>query len=236
VEDEPAPISFAVVIVMAGAGTRFGGETPKVFLPIAGEPMWRHSLLAFAALPGLVSIVLVTSSERLDEVRASAGHPLAVVAEGGEQRQDSVRNGLAAVTGSPSVVAVHDAARPLIAPATAQRAIRSAAEFGSGLVAVPVRDTIKDVVDGIVVGTPERAGLWQAQTPQCFRTDILVRAHEQAVRDGVQATDDAALVERIGQAVHVVRGDPWNIKVTEPGDLVVAEAVLARRTGEEEEA
>jgi len=236
VDPSSTPISFAAVIVMAGAGTRFGGAVPKVFLPLAGEPMWQHSVRAFAALPGLTSIVLVTSPERVDEVRAECVHPLSVVVAGGARRQDSVANGLAALTSSPQVVAVHDAARPLIEAATVARAIAAAAEHGSGLVAVPVSDTIKEVEDGVVVGTSDRTRLWRAQTPQCFRTEILVRAHEQARRGGVErVTDDAALVERLGLSVHVVRGDAWNIKITEPGDLVVAEAVLAHRRRREQE-
>ncbi len=224
-----APIPFAAVIVMAGSGARFGGSVPKVFRLLAGEPMWAHSVRAFGALPGLTALVLVTSLERTDEVRAACSHPLAVVVAGGARRQDSVRNGLAALTAASDVVAVHDAARPLIRPETILRAVRSAAEHGSGLVAVPVSDTIKDVADGVVVGTPDRGRLWGAQTPQCFRTELLVRAHAAAEREGTHATDDAALIERAGHAVHIVHGDRWNVKVTEAGDLAVAEAVLERR-------
>ena len=232
--DDDAPILFAAVIVMAGSGARFGGRVPKVFRHLAGEPMWAHSVRAFGALPGLTALVLVTSRERADEVRAACSHPLAVVVVGGARRQDSVRNGLAALpagAAGTAVVAVHDAARPLIRPETILRAVRSAAEHGSGLVAVPVSDTIKDVADGVVVGTPDRGRLWGAQTPQCFRTELLVRAHAAAEREGALATDDAALVERSGHAVHIVRGDRWNVKITEAEDLAVAEAVLERRRG-----
>ncbi len=216
---------------MAGSGRRFGGPRPKIFATLAGEPLWRHAARTLVAVPGCRRLVLVTAVDRIDEVtQGAADLPLARVTVGGERRQDSVRLGLAAIDVAADVVAVHDAARPLLRISTAARAVAVAAEHGAALVAVPVSDTIKEVDGGgQIVGTPDRARLWQAQTPQCFATDVLLRAHEQAARDGVVATDDAALVELLGHPVPVVRGDRWNLKVTEPQDLVVAAALLERR-------
>ena len=220
---------------MAGSGSRFGGPVPKVYASLCGIPLWRHSAHTLASLPGCRRVVLVVEADREADVRADAADlPSAIVVAGGERRQDSVRRGLAALDVAVDVVAVHDAARPLLRPENALEAVRVAADRGAALVAVPVSDTIKDVnPDGVVVGTPDRSRLWRAQTPQCFRTELLLRAHEQAVRDGIAATDDASLVELLGHAVLVVRGDAWNLKVTEPQDLAVAEALLACRAPEE---
>lgn len=231
------PPSFAAILVMAGSGSRFGGPVPKVFVELAGRPLWRHAARALAGTPGCRRLVLVTSEDRVEDVRRDAQDlSAACVVAGGATRQESVRNGLAAVDEPVEVVAVHDAARPLVRPETISRAVAAAAAKGAALVAVPVTDTIKEVDGlGFVCGTPDRSRLWRAQTPQCFRTAILVRAHEQALRDGTVATDDAALVERLGHPIALVRGDPWNLKVTEPGDLAVAEALLAARGADPEE-
>jgi 2-C-methyl-D-erythritol 4-phosphate cytidylyltransferase len=225
------PPSFAAILVMAGTGSRFGGPVPKVYAPLAGEPLWRHAARTLSTTPGCVRLVLVVAEDRVDAVaEAAADLPLARVTAGGERRQDSVRQGLGAVDVPADVVAVHDAARPLIRADVVTAAVATAAERGAALVAVPVSDTIKQVdAGGVVAATPDRSRLWRAQTPQCFRLDVLLRAHEQALRDGVGATDDAALVELMGHPVPVVRGDTWNLKVTEPDDLAVAEALLARR-------
>ncbi len=229
---------FAVVLVMAGSGTRFGGDVPKVFVPLAGRPLWRHAASVLSSLPGCVTTVLVTAAERVSEVRAAAADLRAtVVVAGGARRQDSVRLGLAAVPEGVEIVAVHDAARPLVDRDVALRVIRGAAEHGAALAAVPARDTIKQVeADGRVVGTLDRRRLWIAQTPQAFRLELLRRAHEEAGRRGLNVTDDAALVEELGHPVHVSQGHPWNQKVTEAADLHVAEALLLARRAVEETA
>lgn len=220
---------------MAGSGSRFGGPVPKVFADLGGRPIWRHAAATLAGLASCRRVILVVAAEYEADVRdAAADMPLARVVAGGERRQDSVRHGLAGLDVAVDVVAVHDAARPLLRAATALEAIQVAADRGAALVAVPVSDTVKEVApDGVVVGTPDRSRLWRAQTPQCFRTELLLRAHEQALRDGIAATDDAALVELLGHAVPVVQGEAWNLKVTEPEDLTVAQALLDRRAREE---
>lgn len=230
------PIPFAAVLVMAGSGSRFGGGVPKVFARLEGRPLWTHSARTLAGTPGCRYVVLVAAQERLGQVAAEAQEHLDgewCVTAGGARRQDSVRHGLAMMAdmgGPPAVVAIHDAARPLVTRDEILDAVAAAHEHGASLVAVPARDTVKEVDrEGRVVDTPDRTRMWLAQTPQCFRPDLLVAAHEEAAEDGIAVTDDAALVERMGVPVRVVRGGPWNLKVTEPTDLAVAETVLAGR-------
>jgi 2-C-methyl-D-erythritol 4-phosphate cytidylyltransferase len=197
--------------------------------------MWRHSAETLASLPGCRQVVLVVPADRVARTVAEAqdlGVPVRVV-PGGARRQDSVRVGLRAATTKATVFAVHDAARPLLSRETALAVVREAARCGAALAASPVRDTLKRVrEDGTVEATVERSALWQAQTPQAFRWDVARTAHAEAERQGIEATDDAALVETLGLSpVRVVRGDPWNFKVTEPPDVAAAEALLARNGG-----
>lgn len=224
--DLPAP-DFAAVLVMAGSGTRLGADVPKAFVPLVGKPMWRHAADTFASIATCRVIVLVAPKDRVEEVRSAM--PAAVVVEGGERRQDSVRLGLAAVLADVPVVAIHDAARPFVRAEGVLATVAEAARSGAALLATPVRDTIKRVSGGVIADTLDRNGLWQAQTPQCFRLELIRAAHEAAEKQGWDVTDDCALIERLGHAVAVVRGDAWNFKITEPDDLSAAEAFLAHR-------
>jgi len=221
------PPRFAAILVMAGAGTRLAAAVPKAFVPLGGEPLWRRAAATLEATPGCLAVILVAPADRLEEVRRSM--PAAIVVAGGARRQDSVRLGLAAAPAGCDVVAIHDAARPFVRAETVARAVAEAATGGASVVAVPVRDTIKRVSQGLVVETVERSALWQAQTPQCFRLELIRQAHEAAERHGWDVTDDCALLERLRHPVAVVRGDPWNFKVTEPEDLAAAEVFLAAR-------
>jgi len=229
------PVDFAAVLVMAGGGVRLGTPVPKAFVEVAGLPLWRHAASTLASLPGCRALVLVAPADRVESLRRDAADlrvPVTVVA-GGERRQDSVRLGIAAAPAEAAVIAVHDAARPLLSAETALAVVREAARSGAALAAVPVRDTLKRVAaDGTVRETVDREGLWHAQTPQAFRADVARAAHAEAARRGLVATDDAALVEALGlSGVRVVRGDPWNFKVTDPPDRDAAEALLVRARG-----
>ena len=230
---EPAPpVEFAAVLVMAGAGSRLAADVPKAFVPLGGKPMWRHAAETFASIASCRAIVFVAPPDRVDDVRATwrpDGRCLARFVAGGARRQDSVRLGLAAVPPDVAVVAIHDAARPFVDAATVETAVAEASRTGAALVAVPARDTIKRVSGGRVAETLDRSALWQAQTPQCFRLDLVRRAHEAALASGWEVTDDCALAERLGHAVAVVQGAAWNFKITDPDDLAAAEALLARR-------
>jgi 2-C-methyl-D-erythritol 4-phosphate cytidylyltransferase len=223
---------------MAGSGTRLGASVPKAFVPLGGKPLWRHAAETFASMPSCGLIVFVHPpsidfSNDVMEFDAETDAPNFMTVPGGARRQDSVRAGLDAVAGfDPSpweVVAIHDAARPFVDATTVAAAVAEAARTGAALVASPVRDTIKRVRDGRIVETLDRSTLWQAQTPQCFRLDLIRTAHEAAEKGGWDVTDDCALAERLGHAVAVVPGGSSNFKITDPDDLSAAEALLARR-------
>jgi len=224
-------VEFAAVLVMAGSGSRLGADVPKAFVPLGGKPLWRHAADTFASMAACRALVLVAPADRVADVHATwppSDRLLVRIVAGGARRQDSVRLGLAAVPPDVAVVAIHDAARPFIDAATIEAAVAEAARTGAALVAAPVRDTIKRVSGGRVAETLDRSALWHAQTPQCFRLDVVRRAHEAAERSGWDVTDDCALAERLGQAVAVVRGGARNFKITETDDLAAAEALLAQ--------
>jgi 2-C-methyl-D-erythritol 4-phosphate cytidylyltransferase len=153
---------------------------------------------------------------------------LAGIVPGGSERQDSVRAGIEALDRETELVVIHDAVRPFITVGLIENCIRAAAEEGAATVGVPAKDTVKEVAaDGRVLRTCDRNLLWLTQTPQAFRRDIIENAHRAAVRDGYRGTDDTSLVERLGVAVRMIRGDYGNIKITTPEDLLIAEALLA---------
>jgi 2-C-methyl-D-erythritol 4-phosphate cytidylyltransferase len=221
-----------VIIVAAGKGERMGRELPKPFLPLCGPPLLIHTLRAVTQSPLITKIILVVAPEREAFCRnlLSGYAPLHIpitLVHGGAERQDSVRLGLAALDSTSEIVAIHDAARPFLDREILERSIETAAEYGGALVAVPARDTIKRVAeDGTVLETILRQHLWLAQTPQTFRVPLIREAHARAVAEGVTATDDAALIERLGKPIKVVLGNQRNFKITTPEDLRFAEVLL----------
>jgi len=213
----------AVVIAAAGSGRRMGAGENKVLLPLDGKPMLQHSIECFAAMDEVSEIVVVTRSEDLEAVRSlaagiAARRPVQVVT-GGETRQESVFLGLKALPGDTDWVIIHDGARPFITAELVRRGLAAVRRHLAVGLAVPVKDTIKRVREGRVVDTPPRAELWAVQTPQLFSYQLILRAHEQARQKGLRATDDCALVEALGEPVHIVPGEYANIKVTTPEDL-----------------
>lgn len=224
----------AAVIVAAGRGTRMGLERNKVLYPLCGEPVIVHTVRAFEPLfEG--HIVVVTGRDdvaEMEKMLSDAGLAAKVV-EGGADRQESVLRGLEACGEDAEIIAIHDGARPLVTQEVIERTIKSAERFGSGVAAVPLKDTVKRVdEDGVVVETPRRDALRAVQTPQTFEASLIRRAHAQG---GERATDDAALVERLGVAVRLTEGDVENIKLTTPEDMLLAEQVLLKRAGKTEE-
>ena len=218
------------ILVAAGRGERMGAGRPKAFLALAGEPMLLRAARAFDAAPGVGAIVVVVPGPELEGARGLLGavRKLSAVVVGGERRQDSVLAGLEqAPDGFRGVVLVHDAARPLVEVAMIDAVASAAAATGAALPVLPVADTLKRVSGGRVLGTLDRSELAAAQTPQGFRFELLVRAYEQAFRDGVTLTDEAMAVERLGQPVAAVTGSAVNRKLTTPEDLAWAEAFLA---------
>jgi 2-C-methyl-D-erythritol 4-phosphate cytidylyltransferase len=220
-----------VIVVAGGSGRRFGGQVAKQFQPLGGRPMLAVTASRFIGLPGLARLIVVAVPAAFEECHALLA-PLGLpfrLAPAGAERQQSVASGLANVDPDCAVVAVHDAARPLVRREHVVACIDAARATGAAILATPVPDTVKRVSDGRIVGTVERADLWLAQTPQAFRVDVLRRAHAAGTADA--ATDDAALVERLGLSVAIVAGDPSNRKITTQDDLIWAEAFLARDRG-----
>lgn len=221
------------LVPAAGSGSRLGGPLPKPFVPIAGRPLLAHTLLRLEAVSSIEGIVVVVAPGLVDACRLRVIEParlrkvLAVV-EGGAERQTSVSAGLAALPSWAEVVLVHDGARPLVPPWLIEAVARAAAAEGAALAAVRPKDTVKmDDGGGRVQATLDRTRLWLAQTPQGFRVAWLREAHARAAAEGAGATDDAALVERLGRPVVLVPGSYRNLKVTTAEDLRVAEVWLA---------
>lgn len=218
-----------VLLLAAGAGVRLGCG-PKGFVELAGIPLVRRAAEAACAAEEVTGLVCVVPSGLEAPCRDLLGglpKPLEVVA-GGETRQGSAARGLEAA-GEASAVAVHDAARALCRPELFDRCLGALDGADAAIAACPVSDTIKEASDGLVRGTLDRDRLVAVQTPQAFRADVYRRAHDTARTDGVLATDDAALVERLGVAVRLVEGDERNLKITTSTDLRMAEALLDGR-------
>lgn len=232
--------SFAL-IPAAGMGKRMGASINKQYLQLDGLPIVARTIAVFEESPLIEAIYLVIPAEEIpycrEHVVAACGFRKVVqIVPGGRERQNSVMNGLNAMRQNVSdddVVLIHDGVRPLITLQLLRESIEIARRNDGALVAVPAKDTIKTVRDGIIIDTPPRETLWQAQTPQSFRFATIYDAHRAAELEGFMGTDDASLVERRGGAVRIVRGDYRNIKITTPEDLVLAEAFLA---GERKEA
>ncbi len=212
---------LAAILVAAGTGSRFGTETPKQFLTLLGQPVIRHA--ARALIGAGAELQPVGEAASIDA--ALEGLPHLPTVPGGAVRQDSVREGLLALRShAPEFVLVHDAARPVIPPGTVPALLAALAQYPGAIPAAPVADTLKRVRDGTIVETVPREGLFRAQTPQAFRFDALLAAHLAGVTG---ATDDAALLEALGQTVAIVAGSESNIKLTYKEDLARLEAVMS---------
>ncbi len=214
--------SIAVLVPAGGLGTRLGRRTPKQFLQVGGATILARTLTHFVRHPGVRAIVVAAPAEHLARTRRlvarSGRRPVEVVA-GGATRQESVWRALQAVPGDVEVVLVHDAVRPFIDRRLIDAVVAAAVAHGAAICALPIAETVKRVRDAVVETTLDRAGLWSVQTPQAFRAALLREAHDKARREGVVATDDAMLVEWLGQLVRVVPGLAGNIKITTPEDL-----------------
>lgn len=218
-------VKTVALIVAGGQGKRMGG--PKQFLLIAGRPMLRWTVEAFSRSPLIDGIIIVVDEKQLKRPGRWAGKKLIQVVPGGRERQDSVRNGLAALPQGAEIVVIHDGARPAITPALIAATVQAAKNTGAAIAAIPVKDTIKKVVNGKRIAlTLDRSGLWQAQTPQAFRREVIEKAYAKLKSP---VTDDAAAVEKLGLPVEIVVGLSDNIKVTTPDDLNLMALILKRR-------
>ena len=224
-------MSYQVIIPAAGQGKRMNAGMNKQFIELNQKPVIIHTLLVFEQDPLCEQVLLVINDQEKETFKTLlAKHQITKVKKlvsGGNERQESVYNGLQAAK-KDGIVLVHDGARPFIRQTYIHQLVEKANKTGAAIVAVPVKDTIKKVENGIAVETVERSSLWSVQTPQAFRFSILLDAHEKAKKENYLGTDEASLVERIGVDVHIVEGDYENIKLTTQEDLLYANAILLK--------
>jgi 2-C-methyl-D-erythritol 4-phosphate cytidylyltransferase len=226
----PAHGHAAVVIVAAGKGQRFGASD-KILLPLAGKPLLTFALDAVEAAALIEQVVIVVGAHTLervqDMIRRGDWQKVTKIVIGGDQRQDSVAAGIAALPASVDVVALHDGARPFAPPTLFDATVAAARRTGSAIAAIPVTDTIKRVAGDRIVETVPRADLWAAQTPQAFNLSRLREALAYAAQSNLQITDEASLFERMGWPVEIVLGASNNLKITYPADFELAAAWLS---------
>ncbi|ARK28489.1 2-C-methyl-D-erythritol 4-phosphate cytidylyltransferase [Halalkalibacter krulwichiae] len=225
-------MNYSVVIPAAGQGKRMRAGKNKQFLELRGEPLIIHTLRLFDEDASCEQIVLVANQDEIETMRELVKQygisKVSAILKGGKERQDSVRHGIECLT-EDQIVLVHDGARPFITHEVISRLVTNAMKHGAAIVAVPVKDTIKRVKEGLVMETQKREELWSVQTPQAFKWSLISEAHQKACEHNVIGTDDASLVEWLGHEVSIVEGDYQNIKLTTPDDLLFAEAILTER-------
>ena len=225
--------AVAGLVMAAGHGRRLGATVPKTFLPLGGAALFLWSLRAFEAAEEISATLLVVPDgygEQARELCREAGTAkLGQVLTGGSTRPESVYRGLQALASDPpEIVVIHDAARPFVPPQLIAQSIEACRQTRAAIAAVPAADTLKRVdASGLITATVDRRQLYQAQTPQTFEFDLILLAHRQARQEGWEVTDDAALVERMGQPVAVVPGSPSNFKITTQADWEHAEAMIS---------
>jgi 2-C-methyl-D-erythritol 4-phosphate cytidylyltransferase len=228
---------IVAILPAAGLGTRMGAETPKQFLELDGVPIVIFTLRRLAAAASITDFIIATRAEEVSALSDRArqeklGRPVRVVA-GGNSRQESVRNALAEVGADTEIVLVHDAVRPFVTREQTERVIAEARARGAAILGIPAIDTVKEVKHAslpedmaLITATVPRERIVLAQTPQAFQLALLKEAFARAQQDGVTASDEAVLVERMGRDVHVVLGSERNIKITRPADMDLARFYL----------
>lgn len=223
-------MGFTTIIPAAGQGKRMGTEINKLFLEINGETIIRQTVAVFQEIDSCEQIFIAAHP---DEVELMEEHlkdfsKVAGIIPGGKERQHSI-NEVLKVLIDTEVVMVHDGARPFITQEKINQLYQDALTKDAVILAVQAKDTIKQVIDGVVEQTYDRSTMWQVQTPQAFKRDIILKAYEQAETQNYLGTDDASLVERAGYKVHISNGDYDNIKITTHEDLIIAHSILEKR-------
>jgi 2-C-methyl-D-erythritol 4-phosphate cytidylyltransferase len=226
---------LSVIIVAGGSSQRMGFD--KLFAVIAGEPVIAHAIRAFERATSISTIVVVTRENRHDEIRKISRDggfkKVRSIVPGGERRQDSVRAGLDRIDRDAKYVAVHDAARPLITPEQIERAFEECRIHGAAALAQPVNDTLKHAdADLLVVGSVDRHQLYAIQTPQIFERRLIEDAYRAVYAENILVTDEVSAVERLGQKIALVLNDDFNLKITNPRDLSVADFILRKRAND----
>ena len=220
------------IIVAAGAGVRMKTPIRKQYLLLRNRPILTHTLSVFQKCDAVSRIYLVAPEKDYDFIHqkiltSCCKNKEVVLIPGGKERQDSVYNGLSALSGDEKYILIHDGVRPLISSKMIEDCLRGAFEYGACILGLAVRETMKQAnSDHFVKKTLNRDALWIAQTPQAFECDLIRRAHQKAKTENFCGTDDSSLVERLGIKVKIIAGTPWNIKITTPEDLVLAESIL----------
>lgn len=224
------PKYCGAVIVAAGSASRMGG-IDKVLAPLGDTTVIAASAKAFQDCDVIKEIVIVTRPDQLEQVAevCMGFDKVKAVVAGGASRPESVMNGLTALSGKVKLAAIHDGARPLVTPEVIDRVVRAAGSFGAAAPGVPVKDTVKKTLKGIVTETPDRALLRAIQTPQVFDYDLLLAALENASQKQLPITDDCSAVEALGMSVRIVEGAEENIKITTPMDLKLANMLWEER-------
>ena len=231
-------MSTYAIILGGGSGRRMKSDLNKIFLPLRGIPAIVRAIAPFTGF--CAGAVVVAAPDEVEDMKAllaryGMSRFVKAVVPGGSERQYSVYNGLKALPEDAEYVLIHDGARALVTEQVIRRTLESVEQHGSGVAAIPVVDTIKRATaDGLVQETPDRASLYAIQTPQSFRMDVIMAAHEKAREDGFLGTDDASLLEHAGIPVYLSEGDRENLKLTTPTDLELAEVILQIRADEED--
>jgi 2-C-methyl-D-erythritol 4-phosphate cytidylyltransferase len=224
-------MTYQVILPAAGMGKRMGAGKNKLFIELNGLPVFIHTLRVFQFDENCEKMIMAVHPDDIETMKQLITFyqldQKTVLVTGGTERQYSVYNALLTVVGD-GIVLVHDAARPFIQKQLISKLVQSAEEYGATVAAVPVKDTIKKVKNGMVLETVERSSLWAIQTPQAFRIPLLLKAHQTALEANFLGTDDASLIEFIGEKVAIVEGDYNNIKLTTPEDIYFAEAIMNR--------
>ena len=228
-------VRCSAVITAAGSSSRMGGEN-KIFSEIGGIPVIAHTLMAFENCDLIDEIIVTSRSEDIAEIANICSEYDITKAKkiiiGGDTRAGSVYNGVMETSPGAYLIAVHDGARPLVTDDIITKAVLKASVTNAAAPAVPVKDTVKSVVDGKIIGTPDRSTLYAFQTPQVFSGDILKGALQNALEKRLPITDDCMAVEALGIPIYVTEGSYENIKITTPSDLDIAEMILERREDE----
>ena len=221
-------MNFAVIIVAGGVGKRFGSKEPKQFLLLNNKKMFEWSIIAFKKVKQCRQIVLVVPEYKLNEMQKYKKIYGIDIVSGGKERYNSVQNGLQYVKNNIDIVAIHDAARPLITEKMIKEVLKSAIKYDGAILATKAKDTLKFSKNGKnILKTIDRNNIWQAQTPQMFKTNILKKVYSRKISKNI--TDDAQLVERLGKKVILVECGYKNFKVTQPVDFILAQYILKQR-------